>query len=39
MGSEGHRKNILQKVFTDEGLGIVVSGDSIYATELFSRPR
>lgn len=39
MGSEGHRKNILQNNFTYEGIGVVVFGDSIYTTELFSRPR
>lgn len=38
MGSEGHRKNILQKLFTYEGLGVVVSGNKIYATELLTRP-
>ncbi len=39
MGSEGHRKNVLEKNFTYEGLGVVIQGDSIYATELFARPQ
>ena len=39
MGSEGHRKNVLEKRFSHEGVGVVVLGDSIYATELLTRPR
>lgn len=39
MGSEGHRKNILQPRFTYEGIGVVIRGDAIYATEVFARPR
>ena len=39
MGSEGHRKNVLQKTFTYEGLGVAILGDKIYATELFARPQ
>jgi uncharacterized protein YkwD len=39
MGSEGHRHNVLNKSFTHEGLGVVIEGNSVYATELFARPR
>ncbi|MDP4020648.1 MAG: CAP domain-containing protein [Candidatus Adlerbacteria bacterium] len=39
MGSEGHRENILQPRFTYEGVGVVIKGNSIYATEVFARPR
>ena len=39
MGSDGHRKNILEKTFTYEGLGVVVLDDKIYATELLARPQ
>lgn len=39
MGSEGHRKNVLEKGFTEEGLGVVVFGDSMYATQVFARPQ
>lgn len=39
MGSPEHRENILEKKFTYEGVGVVVKGDSIYATELFALPR
>ena len=39
MGSDGHRKNVLEKRFTHEGVGVVVLGDSVYATELLARPR
>lgn len=39
MGSEGHRKNVLNKNFTVEGLGVVVLGNSLYATEVFAKPR
>lgn len=39
MGSEGHRKNVLNKGFAYEGLGVVIEGNSIYATEVFALPR
>jgi uncharacterized protein YkwD len=39
MGSEGHRKNVLSKNFTHQGLGVVVNGNALYATEVFARPR
>jgi uncharacterized protein YkwD len=39
MGSEGHRHNILESGFSHEGLGVYVEGTSVYATELFSKPR
>jgi len=39
MNSDGHRANVLQPKFTHEGVGVVIKGDSIYATEVFTRPR
>lgn len=39
MGSEGHRHNVLYDNFTQEGIGVVIKGDAIYATEVFARPR
>jgi len=39
MGSEGHRHNVLEKDFTYEGIGVVILGDAIYATEVFALPR
>lgn len=39
MGSEGHRKNVLSKNFTYEGVGVVITDDSIYVTELLAQPR
>jgi uncharacterized protein YkwD len=39
MGSDGHRKIVLSKNFTYQGLGVVVNGNSLYATEVFARPR
>lgn len=39
MGSDGHRHNIENKDFTVEGIGVVVLGDAIYATEVLARPR
>jgi uncharacterized protein YkwD len=39
MGSEGHRKNVLSKNFTHQGLGVVINGNALYATEVFARPR
>lgn len=39
MGSDGHRKNVLSKNFTHQGLGVVVNGNALYATEVFARPR
>jgi uncharacterized protein YkwD len=39
MGSEGHRHNIVNKDFTVQGMGVVILGDSIYATEVLARPR
>ena len=39
LGSEGHRKNVLNKNFTTEGVGVVVLGNTLYATEVFAKPR
>lgn len=39
MGSEGHRRNVLEADFTVEGVGVVTYGDSIYVTEVLARPR
>jgi len=35
MNSEGHRKNILNKNFTDMGLGYLKSGSTTYWTQMF----
>ena len=35
MNSAGHRRNILRESFTSEGIGVVVSGDQLYATQNF----
>ncbi len=35
MGSEGHRKNILEKNFSREGIGVAIAADDkVYITEL-----
>ncbi|MBP9711058.1 MAG: CAP domain-containing protein [Candidatus Pacebacteria bacterium] len=39
MGSDGHRHNVLEGKFTNEGMGVVILDDAIYATELFALPR
>jgi uncharacterized protein YkwD len=39
MNSPGHKANILTANFTEEGIGVAVVGNSIYATEDFARPR
>lgn len=39
MDSPGHRKNILRESFTETGVGVWKDGATIYATQLFSRPR
>lgn len=40
MNSEGHRKNILHKAFTEIGLGIVRGSDgAYYYTQVFGTPR
>lgn len=39
MGSDGHRRNILDSNFTYEGIGVYVENGAIYATENFARPR
>jgi uncharacterized protein YkwD len=39
MNSEGHRANVLQPKFSHEGVGVVINGDSIYATEVLALPR
>jgi uncharacterized protein YkwD len=39
MGSEGHRRNIVNKDFTEQGIGVVILGNAIYATEVLARPR
>jgi uncharacterized protein YkwD len=38
MGSEGHRRNILDWHFKNEGIGVVILGDAVYVTEDFSLP-
>lgn len=39
MGSAGHRENILNPDFTEEGIGIAYEGTRLYATEDFAQPR
>jgi uncharacterized protein YkwD len=39
MGSAGHRKNVLEGRFTVQGVGVVIDSNSVYATEVFARPR
>jgi uncharacterized protein YkwD len=39
MGSEGHRKNMFEEDFTEEGIGVVILGDALYVTEVLARPR
>ncbi len=40
MNSEGHRKNILSKDFTEIGIGIARNADGqIYFTQLFAQPK
>jgi uncharacterized protein YkwD len=38
MKSEGHRKNILNKDYVEIGLGIAVSGEEKYYTQVFGQP-
>jgi uncharacterized protein YkwD len=39
MSSPGHRANIVHANFTAEGIGIVQSDDSLFATQNFAKPR
>ncbi len=39
MGSEGHRANILQKLFTNSGIGVASQGNRMYITAMYSKPR
>lgn len=39
MASEGHRANILNATYVEEGIGVAVEGKTIYATELLGKPR
>jgi len=39
MDSPGHRENILNPAFAEEGIGIAIQGNKIYATENFETPR
>lgn len=39
MDSAGHRANILNPAFTQEGIGIAFDGTRLYATEDFATPR
>lgn len=39
MGSEGHRRNIVNEDFTEQGVGVVILGENMYATEVLARPR
>jgi hypothetical protein len=38
MNSPGHRANILNPVFTDIGVGVVWSGNTLFVTEIFRQP-
>ena len=39
IGSKGHRENMFEPRFTEEGIGVVILGDTIYVTEVLTRPR
>ncbi len=39
MNSPGHRANILNGTYTNHGVGLAVSGSTIYATSVFSLPQ
>lgn len=39
MNSAGHRQNILSENYTNEGIGIALIGNRVYATANFSRPQ
>lgn len=39
MHSAGHRANILGAKYTNSGVGVVVEGEAVYITALYSRPR
>lgn len=39
MKSGGHRANILKTAFTHQGVGVAVSGSTIYATHVFAQPK
>jgi uncharacterized protein YkwD len=39
MDSPGHRKNILNRDFTEIGLGMGTNGDRAYYTQVFAKPR
>ena len=39
MGSEGHRENLFEEDFTEEGIGVVIKGDALYVTQMLGRPR
>ena len=38
MNSEGHRRNMLDSNFTEIGVGVVVSGSTIWVTQVFRLP-
>src|SRR3989338_2032885 len=39
MKSTGHRANILNATFTNQGIGVAKAGTKIYVTELLAKPR
>lgn len=39
MNSSGHRANILNSTFTNQGIGVAFSGKTIYVTQDFAKPR
>jgi hypothetical protein len=39
MGSDAHRKNIVDPRVTDVGVGVVWSGSTLYVTEVFRQPQ
>ncbi len=39
MQSPGHRANILTPLYTHQGIGVAVEGQTIYATEILATPR
>jgi len=39
MHSDGHRANILGSKYTNTGVGVVVQGEKVYVTAMYSKPR
>ena len=39
MNSEGHRRNMLSRDFTEVGVGVAVRGSTVWVTQVFRQPR